>query len=82
MSSVMPESLLAYGKLADRLFLKASRDMLKLYEDFDLEYPDSTSLAIRSLQSSALQHNTGRKKGGLSRFWPRNTPRPVDAPLR
>jgi hypothetical protein len=68
MSSVMPESLLAYGKLADRLFLKASRDMLKLYEDFDLEYPDSTSLAIRFLQSSALQHITGRKGAAFHVF--------------
>ncbi|KAL4773306.1 hypothetical protein BDW60DRAFT_206597 [Aspergillus nidulans var. acristatus] len=57
----MPSCVLAYGKAVDRLLLKASRDMLKIYEDFDLEFPDSTSLSIRSLQSSTLQHITGRK---------------------
>ncbi|KAL2829871.1 hypothetical protein BJY01DRAFT_261136 [Aspergillus pseudoustus] len=67
-SSMMPDSLLPYGKMVDRFFLKASRDMLKIYEDFDLEFPDSTSLAIRSLQSSALQHITGRKGAAFHVF--------------
>ncbi|KAJ0416486.1 hypothetical protein BJY00DRAFT_316868 [Aspergillus carlsbadensis] len=68
MSAVMPDSLLAYGKMVDRLFLKAARAMLKIYEDFDIDFPDSSSLAIRSLQSSALQHITGRKGAAFHIF--------------
>ncbi|CAP93482.1 Pc16g08120 [Penicillium rubens Wisconsin 54-1255] len=67
-SSMMPAPRLAYGNMIDRLFLKASRDMLKIYEDFDLEFPDATSIAIRSLQSSALQHITGRKGAAFHVF--------------
>jgi hypothetical protein len=67
-SSVIPDSILHYGKLVDCVFLKAARNMLKLYEDYDLEFPDSTSLAIRSLQSSALQHITGRKGAAFHVF--------------
>lgn len=41
-------------------FLRSSRLLLQSYEDYDTEHPDSSSLAIRVLQSTALQHTTGR----------------------
>jgi hypothetical protein len=38
--------------------------MLKSYEEYDVEYPDSSSLSIRDLHYTAAQHITGR--GGLA----------------
>ncbi|OQD98746.1 hypothetical protein PENSOL_c008G04773 [Penicillium solitum] len=59
-AAVMPTSLLPCREQILQPALHASRDMLAAYEDFDLEYPDSSSLAIRLFQSTALQHLTGR----------------------
>jgi hypothetical protein len=64
-ASTMPESLLPYRYVIAWPFLQASREMLKVYEDYDLEYPDSTSLSIRILHSTSLQSMTG--KTGASR---------------
>jgi hypothetical protein len=41
-------------------FLNASRAMLQLYEAYDLEHPDSTSLTIRMWHSAVMQNSTGR----------------------
>ncbi|KAH6669861.1 hypothetical protein B0J14DRAFT_597365 [Halenospora varia] len=59
-ASVMPESLLPYRHVLATQFLRASREMLNIYEDYDLEHPNSTSLSIRILQSTALQSTTGK----------------------
>lgn len=58
--SVMPKSLLPSGKELAGPFLQASRAMFRLYEEHDLEHPDSTSLTIRIWHSSAIQNMTGR----------------------
>ncbi|RDW72930.1 hypothetical protein BP6252_06837 [Coleophoma cylindrospora] len=47
------------GHRIEQPFLAASRDMFRLYEDYDIENPDWTSMAIRLLHSSAL-HTCGR----------------------
>ncbi|KAH8755138.1 hypothetical protein F5882DRAFT_367736 [Hyaloscypha sp. PMI_1271] len=62
-TSVMPESLLPNRNLLASPFLQSSKAMLRLYEDYDLEQPDSTSLTIRIWQSGALQNSTGRREG-------------------
>ncbi|PSN72106.1 hypothetical protein BS50DRAFT_672962 [Corynespora cassiicola Philippines] len=59
-AAAIPKAILAYKHDILRPFLDASRHTLRLYEDYDLEYPDSTSLAIRMLQSFALQHEMGK----------------------
>lgn len=41
-------------------FLGASRAMLRVYDAYDLEHPDSTSLTIRMWYSAAMQNTTGR----------------------
>ncbi|KAM5347649.1 hypothetical protein ACJ41O_007473 [Fusarium nematophilum] len=41
-------------------FLAAARQMLKEYEDYDLQNPDSSSLAIRYMLSAAIQQHTGQ----------------------
>ncbi|KAJ4218916.1 hypothetical protein NW759_008069 [Fusarium solani] len=43
-------------------FYTASRETFQLYEDIDLEYPDSSSLSVRSLHSSAIQQLTGKSQ--------------------
>jgi hypothetical protein len=59
-SAMMPQTLLPYRHLVVQPFLRASRDMLYIYEDYDLEHPDSSSLIIRMFHSTALQHTTGK----------------------
>jgi hypothetical protein len=58
--SVMPDSLLPMGRDLAGPFYQASRAMFRLYEEHDLEHPDSTSLSIRIWHSSAIQNMTGR----------------------
>lgn len=58
---VLPESLIPNRQLTAPLFLQAARDTLRIYEDYDLEYPNSSSLSIRLLLSSAIQVATGRQ---------------------
>jgi hypothetical protein len=59
-ASVMPENLLVRGKALAGPFLHSSKAMLRIYEESDLEQPDSTSLAIRIWLSGALQNWTGK----------------------
>lgn len=59
-ASIYPDSILAYRDLVATPFLQASRRMIKVYEDYDTQYPDSSSLAIRLFQSAALQHSAGK----------------------
>jgi hypothetical protein len=40
--------------LVGRVFLHTSREMLKLYQDLDIERPNSSSLVIRMFQASSL----------------------------
>lgn len=56
---VLPESLLPNKHLIAPLFLRATRETLRIYEDYDLEYPNSSSLTIRLFLSSAIQIATG-----------------------
>ncbi|KAI9170673.1 hypothetical protein HJFPF1_00143 [Paramyrothecium foliicola] len=56
------DAFLHVGRELGQSFLRASRRMLKEYEDFDVQWPDSSSLAIRSLVSGALQQQTGSVK--------------------
>lgn len=56
---VLPESLLPNKQLTAPLFLRTSRETLRIYEDYDLEYPNSSSLSIRLFLSSAVQVATG-----------------------
>ncbi|KAH8653747.1 hypothetical protein BX600DRAFT_501295 [Xylariales sp. PMI_506] len=59
-ASVIPDSLLPYQQILARPCLDASRDVLKVFEDFDVEHPNATSIAIRILHATALQHITGK----------------------
>lgn len=59
---VVPEDVLPDKQLTGPLFLRAARDMLRIYEDYDLEHPDSSSLIIRLFLSSAVQTATGRQQ--------------------
>jgi hypothetical protein len=56
---VLPDSLLPNKHLTAPLFLRASRETLKIYEDYDLECPNWSSLSIRLFLSSAIQVATG-----------------------
>ncbi|KAJ6011682.1 hypothetical protein N7499_013345 [Penicillium canescens] len=52
---VLSESLLPNKHLTAPLFLRAARETLRIYEDYDLQHPDSSSLIIRLFLSSAIQ---------------------------
>lgn len=56
---VLPEALLPNKHLIAPLFLRAARETLRIYEDYDLEHPNSSSLSIRLFLSSAIQIATG-----------------------
>ncbi|KAH9206674.1 hypothetical protein DL95DRAFT_347294 [Leptodontidium sp. 2 PMI_412] len=58
-SSVMPESLLAYRQVLAKPCLDASREIMRSIEDFDIAQPNSTSIAVRLFHSNALEHITG-----------------------
>ncbi|KAH6879887.1 hypothetical protein B0T10DRAFT_496357 [Thelonectria olida] len=58
---VVPESLLPSKHLTAPLFLRAARETLRIYEDYDLEHPNSSSLGIRLFLSSAMQTATGTR---------------------
>lgn len=61
-ASVIPESLLSYRYLIAQPFLDASREVLRLFEDYDVEYPSSASIATRIFHTVALQHITGKAR--------------------
>lgn len=56
---VVPESRLPNKHLIAPLFLRASRETLRIYEDYDLEHPNASSLGIRLFLSSAIQTAMG-----------------------
>ena len=56
----LPASLVRYKHLIAPIFLRAAREMLRIYEDYDLEHPDSTSLSVRVCLAAAIQHATGK----------------------
>ncbi|KAH7394602.1 hypothetical protein BKA66DRAFT_566964 [Pyrenochaeta sp. MPI-SDFR-AT-0127] len=58
--SVLSPSILSLPNQLATPFLQSSLSMLRLYEVYDLEIPDSTSLTIRAWQSSAMQNTTGK----------------------
>ncbi|KAM6511999.1 hypothetical protein FALCPG4_016987 [Fusarium falciforme] len=58
--SVVPESLFQNPKSLSDIFFEASKSMLRVYEAYDLEHPDSTSLTIRMWHSSYAQNTTGK----------------------
>ncbi|KAH8661059.1 hypothetical protein BGZ61DRAFT_564556 [Ilyonectria robusta] len=53
--------------LVGQSFLRASREILKLYQDFDVTYPDASSLVIRIYHASAL-HTDGRTPAAWQSF--------------
>lgn len=57
----MPEQSLEDKHLTGPIFLQASRNLLKIYEDYDCEHPDSSSLSIRLFLSMAIQSSTGSR---------------------
>ncbi|EEU41797.1 uncharacterized protein NECHADRAFT_87875 [Fusarium vanettenii 77-13-4] len=58
--SVVPENLFRNPKSLSDIFFEASKSMLRTYEAYDLEHPDSTSLTIRMWHSSYAQNTTGK----------------------
>lgn len=58
--SVVPEARVAQKDVLAKAFLQASRAMLLLYEAYDLEHPDSTSLLTRAWHASAMQNTSGK----------------------
>ncbi|KAL2784131.1 hypothetical protein BJX66DRAFT_344329 [Aspergillus keveii] len=60
-TAVMPSELIPEQSALCWPFYHASRSMLKLYEEYDLEYPDSSSFNIRTWQSAALQNTSGKE---------------------
>lgn len=59
-TSVTPEDLLPYRQFLTESFLGASREALISFELYDMEHPNSTSLAIRAFHSTAMQQSTGK----------------------
>lgn len=59
-TSVMPDYLVPSRHLLTKPFFNASREMLSTFESYDLEHPNSSSLTIRMLHSTALQQMTGK----------------------
>ncbi|KAF7554683.1 hypothetical protein G7Z17_g2735 [Cylindrodendrum hubeiense] len=58
-TSVIPDTFIAQRHSVSNSFLTASRAMHRIYEDYDREHPDSSSLIIRIWHSGALQNITG-----------------------
>ena len=56
-SYITPSSIFAHGTVLAPLFYQASKEMLKLYEEYDIEHPDSGSVAVRMFHSACLHHN-------------------------
>lgn len=56
---LMPETLLPIRNIICDPFYQASRTCLKLFDDYDVEHPNSSSIAIR-LMHSAVLHKCGR----------------------
>lgn len=61
-ASVIPNSLLPYRHLIAKPCLDASRGMLKVFEDYDVENPDSSSIVTRIFHTTASQNITGKTR--------------------
>ena len=64
MSFVHSNSFIPHGSQVGPLFLCASRGMLKVYMDYDIQHPDCSSLQIRMLYSSSFHHYAGHNALG------------------
>ncbi|KAH8888923.1 hypothetical protein GQ53DRAFT_870585 [Thozetella sp. PMI_491] len=65
-ASIVPKSQLSQRETIVEPCLVASRNTLKIFEDFDVEHPTSSSLSTRIMHSIALQQITG--KTGLAYY--------------
>ncbi|KAJ5727474.1 hypothetical protein N7493_005294 [Penicillium malachiteum] len=61
-ASVIPSSLLPYRHLIAKPSLDASREMLRLIEDYDVENPNSSSIVTRIFHTTASQNITGKTR--------------------
>ncbi|KAJ5724981.1 uncharacterized protein N7483_006338 [Penicillium malachiteum] len=61
-ASVIPSSLLPYRHLIAKPCLDASREMLRLIEDYDVENPNSSSMVTRIFHTTASQNITGKTR--------------------
>jgi hypothetical protein len=52
----VPPNILPHGSKLAPAFYRSSWEMLKLYEEYDIEFPQSTSVTIRLIHSSCLHH--------------------------
>lgn len=58
MTFIHGETIIPRGAVMGPLFLCASRNTLREYEDYDLGHPNSSSLQIRMLQATCIQQHT------------------------
>ncbi|KAJ5761586.1 hypothetical protein N7533_003625 [Penicillium manginii] len=61
-ASVIPSSLLSYRHLIAKPCLDASRDMLRVFEDYDVDNPNSSSIVTRIFHTTASQNITGKAR--------------------
>ncbi|KAJ5771386.1 uncharacterized protein N7511_003437 [Penicillium nucicola] len=61
-ASVIPDNLLPYRHSIARPCLDASREVLRVFDDYDVEFPNSSSIAIRIFHTTALQNITGKTR--------------------
>ena len=59
---VVPAHFVLNKQLTAPQFLRASRELLGMYEDYDLEHPDFSLLNIRLSHSCAIQTATGTQR--------------------
>ncbi|WQF76665.1 hypothetical protein CDEST_01679 [Colletotrichum destructivum] len=60
-SAVLPPEIFPSGVALSMPFLRTSREALRLYQDLDIEQPDSSSIIIRYFHSNAL-HALGKTR--------------------
>ncbi|KAK7458475.1 hypothetical protein Landi51_01298 [Colletotrichum acutatum] len=58
-SSTLPSEIFPGGAALAMPFLRTSREALRLYQDYDIEHPESSSIIIRYFHSNAL-HALGK----------------------
>ncbi|KXH49539.1 hypothetical protein CSIM01_03827 [Colletotrichum simmondsii] len=58
-SSTLPAEIFPGGAALAMPFLRTSREALRLYQDYDIEHPESSSIIIRYFHSNAL-HALGK----------------------
>ncbi|KAF9875390.1 C6 transcription factor [Colletotrichum karsti] len=60
-SSSLPTAVFSTGSALAWPFLRTSREALRLYQDYDVEHPESSSIIIRYFHSNAL-HALGKTR--------------------